>query len=130
MARFGAIGWTSPDIDALSERLKTPTEFARLAAHVASFGRLFLDWRDADLGALLGAIKSVNGWRNPEWRRQVFSVVGTVGGESLDPLDAALGQVDEEVDAASLAAEGLQGAALGARLDAERLKLLDKLRSA
>ena len=130
LARFGAIGWTAPDINDLSERLKTPTEFARLAGHVRSFGRLFLDWRNADLGTLLGAIKSVNGWRNPEWRRQVFSVVGTVGGESLDPLDAALGQVDAEVDAASLAAEGLQGAALGARLDAERLKLLEKLRSA
>ena len=128
LARYGAIGWTVPAIDELSGRLKVPNDFARLGGQVVRFGRLLLDWRRVDVAALLGAIRSVNGWRNPEWRRQVFSVVGAVAGESLDSLDHVLARIDAEVNAETFVAEGLQGAALGKRLDAERRKLFEKLR--
>lgn len=128
LARYGAIGWTVPAIDELSLRLKVPNDFARLGGQVARFGRSLLDWRRVDAAALLRAVRSINGWRNPEWRRQVFSVVGAVAGESLDPLDQMLDRIDTEIDAETFVAEGLQGAKLGKRLDAERSKRFEKLR--
>ena len=125
-ARYGAIGWSlAPSAtEALSKRLKVPKTFARLADDIARHGRLLSTWQRADAEALLAALAAINGFRDPARRRAALSVAGFKAGVNLDPLDAALVRIDNELAAERQRWPKLTGPEMGRRLRKARLRRL------
>ena len=125
-ARYGAIGWTLTPTTAaaLSKRLKAPNAFARLADDIARHGRLLSAWRRTDAKALLAALTAINGLRDPVRRRAALAVAGFKAGVNLDPLDAALVRMEDELAAERQRWPKLSGPEMGKRLRKARLRQL------
>ena len=125
-ARYGAIGWSlAPTAAAtLSKRLKAPNAFARLADDIARHGRTLSAWRRVDAKSLLGALTAINGLRDPVRRRAALAVAGFKAGVNLDPLDAALVRMENELAAERQRWPKLSGPEMGKRLREARLRRL------
>ena len=125
-ARYGGIGWSLAPaaMEALSKRLKTPNAFARLAYDIARHGRLLSAWRRTDAARLHAALAAINGFRDPARRRATFAVAGFKSGVNLDPLDAALVRIENELAVERRSWPALGGAEMGTRLRKARLSRL------
>ena len=124
--RYGAIGWSLAPAAAaaLSKRLKVPNAFARLADDIARHGRTLSAWRGADAEALLTALTAINGLRDPVRRRAALAVAGFKAGVNLNPLDAALVRMENELAAERQRWPKLSGPEMGKRLREARLRRL------
>ncbi len=123
--RFGALGWLLGDgaIEALSDRLKSPNDYRRIAIDVARHGRTLVGWRTVDAVVLLDAMKGVGVVRQPTWFSRMVSVVAECASVDLSAM-VSIGR-----DVASVASEpfrnsGLEGLELGKAMDAARVDLV------
>jgi len=125
-ARYGAIGWSLAPIAAaaLSKRLKAPNACAKLADDIARHGRILSAWQRTDAKALLAALTAINGLRDPVRRRAALAVAGFKAGVSLEPLDAALVRIEDELTAERQRWPKLSGPEMGQRLRKARLRRL------
>jgi tRNA nucleotidyltransferase (CCA-adding enzyme) len=127
--RFGALGWIlhATDIELMSNRLKAPNDYHRLAAQCARYGRELMRWRALSGVALLELGKQVGMLRQPDWFERLLALVETCAGIDLRVLADAAAQA-RNVTSEPLAAQGLAGRDLGRALDAERARIFDAAR--
>lgn len=116
--RYATLGWLT---DPRREPLRLPNEYQRLVEGVAVPGRNLPGWRKAPPGSVLAWVKGLDGLRQPAQFARVLNVVECCSGIDLDALAKTV-DVLKSIDVAPLRARGLEGAELGAALDAARLK--------
>ena len=114
--RYATLGWLT---DTRREPLRLPKEYQRLVEGVVAPGRNLPGWREAEPGSVLAWIKGLDGLRHPARFARVLNVVECCSGIDLEAL-AEMVDVLKSIDVAPLRARGLEGAELGAALDAER----------
>lgn len=118
--RYASIGWIVGDFGA---RLRAPNAYQRLLTAVAGPGRQLPGWRSAAPVDVLSWIKRLDALRQPARFAKVLNIVECCAGTDLDDL-ARLVMALQSIDVKSLRARGLDGAALGAALDAERMAVI------
>ena len=123
--RFGALGWLldARSVETLADRLKAPNEFRRCALDVAKHGRVLLGWRTAEPALLLDAAKSVGVIRQPAWFERVVGDIAASASMELSGL-VPIGNEIRAVDSKPFRERGLEGAELGAALDAARIEII------
>jgi tRNA nucleotidyltransferase (CCA-adding enzyme) len=114
--------------EALGRRLKCPRAHQRLAMLIASHRHSLVAYRTVPVAMLYAALVSARAFKPRGDLPQVLRVAGALSGEDVSPLLALVHRCSQAVDVADLRARGLEGAALGAALDAERQACLARER--
>ena len=113
------------EITSLTDRLKAPRSYQRLALWIARHRKVWPDWRQADPDALMAALGEVQAFKPDSGLEAAFAVASSLGAEGAADLIAAVRSVREAVRVEALQAEGLSGPALGQALtDARRDRLV------
>jgi len=113
------------EITSLTDRLKAPRSYQRLALWIARHRKVWPDWRQADPDALMAALGEVQAFKPDSGLDAAFAVASSLGAEGAADLIAAVRSVREAVRVEALQAEGLSGPALGQALtDARRDRLV------
>ena len=131
-ARFGGLGWTLGEarMGRLSARLKVPNDHAELAAAVARHGRVLAAWRTAEPARLYAAAKSIGAFRHPALCHRVCDLVGDLAEAPLNDLPGLFARLAADVNVNALQHLGLSGAALGRRIEQDRIERLAALQRA
>jgi tRNA nucleotidyltransferase (CCA-adding enzyme) len=125
--RFGVLGWLldAHEVETLADRLKAPNEFRRCALDIARHRRGLLDWRLIAPQLLLDAAKSIGVLRQPAWFERIVDDVSVSASVDLSVLKP-IGREIAAVESRPLRERGLEGAELGAALDALRVEIIRK----
>jgi tRNA nucleotidyltransferase (CCA-adding enzyme) len=113
------------EITSLTDRLKAPRSYQRLALWIARHRKVWPDWRLADPDALMAALGEVQAFKPDSRLDAAFAVASSLGAEGAADLIPVVRSVREAVRVEALQAEGLSGPALGQALtDARRDRLV------
>jgi len=123
--RYGALGSVLSGAAArtLSERLKGPREASDLILAVARFVGPLSDYRRLEPEDLLRTLKALDVLRRRTLFERTVQVIGAATDRDLDGL-RSLGAAMRDVRADAFRERGLEGKALGAALDGERLAVI------
>lgn len=118
------------EIESLTQRLKAPKSYQRLALWVVRNRSAWTDWRRADPDALLAALAELQAFRPDNRLSEALEVAAALGAVGVAELMDAVAAVNARVSVEQLQAEGLSGPELGQALAAARREQLAAAQSA
>ena len=119
----------SQQLENFVSRIKPPSRFSDLARLVVEQAEACIGWMDADPTDILKMLKQVDALRRPERSGEFLEVLSVAGASrgtrvELAPL-ARLAQLLRDLDVSDAVASA-DSSAIGARVDAERLRAIEK----
>ena len=123
------IARSSGQLENFAARVKPPSRFRDLATLVVEQGEHCIEWMSADATKILKIMKQVDALRRPDRFAELLDVLSVVIAGRAAPVDLAplarLAQVLRDLDVSDAVAAADPGA-IGERVDAERLRAIEK----